>query len=39
VFKDFLSMGPFIFFEMVIFLVILIFGFVYAWRNGVLEWE
>jgi len=39
VFKDFLSMGSFIFFEMVIFLVILVFGFVYAWRNGVLEWE
>ena len=39
VFKDFLSMGSFIFFEMVIFLFILAFGFVYAWRNGVLDWE
>ena len=39
VFKDFLSMGSLIFFEMVIFLFILAFGFVYAWRNGVLDWE
>ena len=40
VFKDFLSnSGAFIFFEMVIFLAILVFGFVYVWRNGALEWE
>ena len=39
VFKDFLSMGSFIFFEMVIFLFILAFGFVYACRNGVLDWD
>ena len=39
VFKDFLSAGPFIFFEMVVFLAILAFGFVYVWRNGALEWE
>ena len=39
VFGDFLSYGPFIFFEMVIFLAILVFGFVYVWRNGALEWE
>ena len=39
VFKDFLSAGPFIFYEMVVFLVILVFGFVYVWRNGALEWE
>ena len=39
VFKDFLSAGSFIFFEMVVFLAILVFGFVYVWRNGALEWE
>ena len=39
VFKDFLTMGSFIFFEMVVFLFILAFGFVYVWKNGALEWE
>ena len=39
VFEDFLAAGPFIFFEMVVFLAILVFGFVYVWRNGALEWE
>jgi len=39
VFKDFLSAGSFIFFEMVIFLAILAFGFAYVWRKGALEWE
>ena len=39
VFKDFLSFGSFIFFEMVIFLAILVFGYVYVWRNGALDWE
>jgi len=29
----------FLFGEVVIFLVILIFGLVYAWRKGALEWE
>ena len=39
VFKDFLTMGSFIFFEMVVFLFILAFGFVYVRKNGALEWE
>ena len=39
VFKDFISVGPFIFFEMVVSLAILAFGFVYVWRNGALDWE
>jgi len=39
VFKDFLTMGSFIFFEMVVFLFILAFGFVYVWKNGALESE
>ena len=39
IFNDFLSFGPFIFIDMVVFLGILAFGFIYAWRNGVLDWE
>ena len=39
VFKDFLQYGTFIFIEMVVFLTILTFGFVYVWRNGALDWE
>ena len=32
------DLGMFAFVEMLIFLVILIFGLVYAWRKGVLHW-
>ena len=39
VFKEFLQYGTFIFIEMVVFLAILTFGFVYMWRNGALDWE
>lgn len=39
VFKKFLSAGSFIFYEMVVFLGILIFGYVFAWRKGALDWE
>ena len=39
VFRDFLQYGTFIFIEMVVFLAILTFGFVYVWRNGALDWE
>ncbi len=39
VFKKFLSGGSFIFYEMVIFLAILTFGYVFVWRKGALEWE
>ena len=39
VFKDFLQYGPFIFIEMVIFLAILTFGYIYIWRSGALDWE
>jgi NADH-quinone oxidoreductase subunit A len=39
VFRDLLgSMGFFVFAEMLVFLVILILGFAYAWRKGALEW-
>ena len=39
VFRDFLQYGAFIFIEMVIFLAILTFGFIYVWKNGALDWE
>lgn len=32
------GLGPFVFWEMVIFLGILVLGLAYAWRKGVLEW-
>ena len=33
------TLGPVVFGEMALFLVILAVGLVYAWRKGVLEWE
>ncbi|HQV94297.1 MAG TPA: NADH-quinone oxidoreductase subunit A [Anaerolineales bacterium] len=33
------SLGWFALIEMVIFIVILLVGFVYAWKKGALEWE
>jgi NADH-quinone oxidoreductase subunit A len=39
VFRDFITRSPFILFEMLFFLVVLLFGFVYVWRKGVFEWE
>jgi NADH-quinone oxidoreductase subunit A len=39
VFRDLVGpMGMFVFFEMLVFLVILVVGFGYAWRKGALEW-
>ena len=35
----FKQMGSFAFIEMVIFLAILAFGLVYAWKKNVLEWK
>ena len=35
----FLETAPFVFYEMLIFIAILLFGVVYAWRKGVLEWK
>jgi NADH:ubiquinone oxidoreductase subunit 3 (subunit A) len=31
-------MGPVAFYDMLIFLVILALGLIYAWRKGALEW-
>ena len=39
VFKDFIAQSAFILFEMLFFLAVLVFGFVYVWRKGVFEWE
>lgn len=33
------SIGPFAFYEMVFFLVVLLAGFAYVWRKGGLQWE
>ncbi len=39
VFRDFIARSPFILYEMLFFLVVLLFGYVYVWRKGVFEWE
>lgn len=33
------QLGPFAFYEMAFFLVVLFVGFVYVWRKGGLQWE
>ncbi|MDP1879381.1 MAG: NADH-quinone oxidoreductase subunit A [Parachlamydiaceae bacterium] len=33
------SIGPFAFYEMAFFIVLLSVGFLYAWRKGGLQWE
>jgi NADH-quinone oxidoreductase subunit A len=39
--KDFVSAGDGVFalLEMVVFILILLVGYVYAWKKGALEWE
>jgi NADH-quinone oxidoreductase subunit A len=41
VFRDYVKngLGYFILFEMIVFIVILLVGYVYAWKKGALEWE
>ena len=39
VFKQFNQFKLFIFGEMVVFIGILLAGFIYAWKKGALEWE
>jgi len=39
VFKQFHQFKTFIFFEMFIFVGILLVGFIYVWKKGALEWE
>ncbi|HEX2185184.1 MAG TPA: NADH-quinone oxidoreductase subunit A [Chloroflexota bacterium] len=35
----FRRLGPFAFWEMMLFLAMLLFGLLYAWKKGVLQWE
>lgn len=39
VYKDMLKLGPFIFIEMFVFLLILTFGLFYVWKGRALEWD
>ena len=39
IFRDFITDSPFIFWEMVFFMAVLLVGLIYIWRKGVLEWE
>jgi NADH-quinone oxidoreductase subunit A len=41
VFREFIKegFGLFILAEMIVFIVILLVGYVYAWKKGALEWE
>ena len=39
VFKHFNQFKAFIFMEMVVFIGILLVGFIYVWKKGALEWE
>ena len=39
VFRQFNQFKGFVFFEMVVFVGILMVGFIYVWRKGALEWE
>jgi NADH-quinone oxidoreductase subunit A len=34
-----IGLGSFILAEMIVFIVVLLVGFVYAWKKGALEWE
>ncbi|MBI3990209.1 MAG: NADH-quinone oxidoreductase subunit A [candidate division NC10 bacterium] len=40
IFKDFIKegLGALAFLEMLVFIIILLLGFIYAWRKGALEW-
>lgn len=35
----FLDLPSFVFYEMLLFIAILFFGLIYAWRKGVLQWR
>lgn len=41
IFKDFVAdgLGSFVLIEIIIFLVILLVGYVYAWKKGAFEWD
>ena len=35
----FLTEAPWVFYEMLIFIGVLLFGLLYGWRKGVLQWR
>ena len=37
--REFSATGMFVFWAMVVFLAVLVVGFVYEWKKGALEWE
>ena len=39
IYKDFLSAGSFIFWEIFIFLLMLFAGYIYLWKRGAFQWE
>jgi NADH-quinone oxidoreductase subunit A len=39
IFKDFVQSGSFIFIEMLVFMLILLFGLVFVWKKGALDWD
>ncbi|HPN35137.1 MAG TPA: NADH-quinone oxidoreductase subunit A [bacterium] len=39
VYRKLLSAGSFILIEMVIFIALLLIGYVYAWKRGALQWD
>ncbi len=39
IFSDFIKRSPFILYEMLFFLAVLLIGYVYVWRKRVFEWE
>jgi NADH-quinone oxidoreductase subunit A len=39
VYRQYLSLGGFIFVEMLVFIGLLLVGYLYAWKKGALEWE
>ncbi|HHM23819.1 MAG TPA: NADH-quinone oxidoreductase subunit A [Bacteroidetes bacterium] len=39
IYRKFLSMGSFILIEMLVFIGLLLVGYIYAWKRGALEWE
>ena len=39
IYRRYLSQGAFLLTEMAIFIGILLFGYVYAWKKGALDWE
>lgn len=39
VFRDMLKQGPLVLYEMLVFIGILMVGFLYVWRKGGLDWD